>query len=653
MIFGKSAWRDYDCGIEKEWLVTNGLGGYASATIIGANTRKYHGLLVAALNPPVQRTLFLAKLDERVEIGEKVYNLATNQTVDGITEAGFTFLQQVDLTLFPVFDYSLADILLSRQVFMLHEKNTTVILYRIYNGACPALLRLIPLINCRNFHWVLRRGRINFCRQSTLRGVALANDLSVLRLACSDGDYEPKEDWFMEMLYRREKERNLEAVEDHYIPGHFVIPLAPGEMKTVTFVATLEDDYSLDGEALLAQETARKQGIIARSGLDDDFSRRLAAAGDAFIVRRKSAGTKSVIAGYHWFDDWGRDAMISLPGLTLVTGRYEDAKEILLTFAAYCRRGLLPNAFTGAGDDRDYNTIDASLWLFQAVYKYLQYTADYEFVRREIYPVLKGIVSFYLQGTDFNIKVDEDGLVRGGEAGVHLTWMDAKIGDFVVTPRRGKPVEVNALWYNALCILRELSSRFSDGFPYAGLTEKVKDSFLKKFWYKEGGYLCDVVGDGESDLSLRPNQLFAASLPYSMLNAKQGRRIVNLVRRELYAACGLRSLAPGHSGYRGVYFTADHLERSLAYHQGTAWSWLIGPFITALRRVENYSPESKALASRLILPLRAHLNERGIGFVSEIFNGDVPHIPYGCIAQAWGVAEVLRAYVEDVLELKP
>lgn len=654
MRFGKGDWPNFERGIENEWLATNGLGGYASSTIIGANTRKYHGLLVASLNPPGQRTLLLAKLDERLEVNGRVYNLSTNQTVWGVTESGFIHLQQVNIGFFPVFIYSCADIFLRKQVFMIYGENTTVVLYRIYNGEQPALLRLLPLVNCRDFHWTAKKGQVNFTQQSTSCRVTIsaAAGVPVLNLASSDGKYVQQENWFNGMFYSREQERGLEAEEDHYMPGHFIVSLLPGESKTVTFIATLEEMYTLDGQALLGREVIRGQEIMEQAGFKDDFALRLAWAADAFIVQRQSTGSKSVLAGYHWFNDWGRDAMIALPGLTLVTGRFIDAQEILSTFAHYCKDGLIPNMFPDSGQEPLYNTVDASLWFFQAVYKYLQYTNNYSFIQRELYPVLKKIITCYIQGTHFNIKMDVDGLIRAGTPQVQLTWMDAKVDDLVVTPRHGKPVEINALWYNALCILKQLAICFNDNFPYGDLLEKIKANFASEFWYEKGGYLYDVIGEEGKDPALRPNQVFALSLPYSMLSSEQGQKIIHRLWCNLYATYGLRSLTPDHPDYQGVY-AGNRLERDRSYHQGTVWSWLIGPFVTAFRRVYSYSQASRIQAARFLAPFRVHLGNHGIGFISEIFDGNEPVLPRGSIAQAWGVAEVLRAYVEDVLEITP
>ena len=654
MRFGKGEWRSFERGIEKEWLVTNGLGGYASATIIGANTRKYHGLLVASLSPPVRRTLLLAKLEERVAAGGRIYNLATNQTDGGVTEFGFVHLQQVSLNPFPSFVYSFGDMTLQKQIFMVYGENTTVIIYRFFNGAAPAVLQLTPLINCRDFHWTTRRGQLSFRQEKLPHGTMVSGvpGAPPLRLSCSAGVYQPGENWFERMFYIREKERGENHLEDHFIPGVFSVSLAAEQETTVTFIATAEDVFTLDGPALLELEKRRQHQLVERAGYRDDLAGRLVQAADAFIVHRRSTGAKSIIAGYHWFNDWGRDTMIALPGLTLVTGRFTEAREILLTFARYCKDGLLPNAFPDADEEPLYNTVDASLWYFHAVWKYLQYTGDYVFVRDELYPVMKEIIRRYVEGTRFNIKMAADGLLAAGSPGLQLTWMDAKVDGWVVTPRHGKPVEINALWYNALCVLRELAARYGEAFPYDRLPGRVKENFLRQFWYEEGQYLYDVVGAEGKDASLRPNQIIALYLPHTMLDREPAEQVLRRVWLELYATYGLRSLAAGHPDYRGVY-AGDRVQRDGAYHQGTVWGWLIGPFITAYRRVHNYSPASRLQALRFINPFRDQLRDHGVGYISEIFDGNEPLLPRGCIAQAWSVAEVLRAYVEDVLEIKP
>lgn len=659
---GKGDWPAFEQAIQKEWLVTNGIGGYASSTVINANTRKYHGLLVASLTPPVGRTVLLSKVDERFETEGRTYNLAANRTVQGVTEFGYIHMQRALIGIFPTFIYSFIDVIIEKTIFMVYGANTTVILYRIRNGSSPSTLRLIPMVNCRDFHSTSSAGKIIFCSEALSvpggAGVSVkySPEVPPLKLCCSGRTaYCKGEGWFKGMFYPGEQERGENAAEDLYVPGHFMVSLGAREERVVSLAATIEEgsgDLHLRGEELLEAQRERHRLLLERCRLPDGFSRRLAMAADAFVVRRRSTDTKSVIAGYHWFNDWGRDTMISLPGLTLVTGRHEDAREILYTFARYCKDGLIPNMFPDTPGEPLYNTVDASLWFFNAAYKYLQYTGDFEFIFEEIYPVLKEIAGWYMKGTHFNIHKDEDGLISAGSAEMQLTWMDAKVDHWVVTPRHGKPVEISALWYNALKILNEIAGRAGAAVSYGDLPEKVLKSFHEKFWYEEGGYFYDVIGEESQDAHLRPNQVIAMALPYSPVTPSRARQALRRVWHELYATYGLRSLSYYEPEYRGVYI-GDRVERDGAYHQGTVWSWLIGPFITAYRRAYGHSPAGRKQLEIFINPFREHLRHHGVGFISEIFDGNEPVMPRGCIAQAWGVAEVLRAYVEDVLEIRP
>jgi len=658
---GKGDWPTFEQGIQREWLVTNGIGGYASSTVICANTRKYHGLLVASLAPPVRRTLLLSKLDERFEAGGRTYNLSSNKTVSGVTEFGFIHLQRVLVGKIPTFVYSFVDVVIEKTIFMVHGENTTVIRYRVKNGSSPATFRLIPFLNCRDFHWTSGMGQISF-RLEPLKArewagitVKAVPEVPALNIICGGkARFCREEGWFKGMLYPGEQERGEHAVEDHFVPGHFVISLAAKEEKVISFIASTREeiDESINTEVLLDSERDRHLRLIKQSGLRDDFSCRLVLASDAFVVWRQSTDTKSVIAGYHWFNDWGRDTMIALPGLTLVTGRHEDAREILLTFARHCSEGLIPNMFPDSPGEPLYNTVDASMWYFHAVYKYLQYTGDFDFILKEIYPVLKEIAQFYIKGTKFKIGMDEDGLISAGTSEHQLTWMDAKVDNWVVTPRHGKPVEIAALWYNALKILEQLALRAGESLPYAGLSEKVGKSFKEKFWYEDGGYMYDVISGDQRDARLRPNQVIAMALPYSPVSSSRARQALRRVWQELYATYGLRSLSYYDPHYKGVYI-GDRFSRDGAYHQGTVWSWLMGPFITAYRKAYGYSPDTREQAAMFINPFREHIRHHGVGYISEIFDGNDPIVPRGCIAQAWGVAEVLRAYVEDVLEEGP
>lgn len=652
--FGKHDWRTFERGTEKEWLVTNGIGGYASSTIICANTRKYHGLLVAAHNPPGSRVVQLVKLDDRFTTGGRTYNLATNSTDSGVSETGYIHLQQVEVDPFPAFTYSFTDVTLKKTIFMVHGQNTTVVLYNITNGASPGVLRLIPMVNCRGYHFITYADQINFTQNRINGGVSVKGreEVPPLLLTISDGAYNPGGNWFKGMAYLEEKERGENCFEDHYIPGFFEVPLAAGENKTVAVIASTVELDSPDGEKLLERARGRQQDLENLAGYDETLTHGLVRAADAFIVRRQSTGAKTVIAGYPWFTDWGRDTMIALPGLTLVTKRFNDARDILLTYARQCKKGLLPNCFPDGDETPLYNTVDASLWYFQAVYKYLVYTGDLDFIRDQVYPVLKDIIHWYMNGTDYNIFMDEDGLLNAGTPDVQLTWMDAKVDGWVVTPRNGKPVEVNALWYNAVCVLEILATVYGEQPAYHDLIDKIKESFNGSFWSEKEGYLCDVISPEGKDWKVRPNQLLAVSLPYSMLTGDQARRVMRKVWQELYVAYGIRSLSPEYGEYKGVY-TGDRVQRDGSYHQGTAWSWLMGPFVTAYRKAYNYNVASREQAYRFLEPFRNHLRDRGIGQVSEIFDGNEPLVSRGCFAQAWGVAEVLRAYVEDVLEIRP
>lgn len=663
MHFGKSNWPTFEQGTEKEWLVTNGLGGYASSTVIGANTRKYHGLLVASLTPPVKRTQYLAKVDEIIETNGRIYSLSSNSRTDGSKNLGFVHLQRFELAEFPSFLYSFSDIFIQKTVFMVYGKNTTVIIYRIKNGSNPSSFKLYPLVNCRNFHWTLRKGQVEYKADDldypNGAGVCIKNSQGVPSLVIAGigvTDFKVQEGFFEGIFYPAEYERGEGAEEDLFVPGSFDVFLEPSQEKVVTLFATVEKEpvpLSQDEiEEMFEAGKKRCRHLLAKSGHKDNFAKRLVWAADAFVVKRRSTNTKSVIAGYHWFNDWGRDTMISLPGLTLVTGRFNDAKEILLTYSRYCKNGLIPNMFPDEPGEPLYNTVDASLWFFQSVYKYLQYTGDINFILQDIYPVLKKIVHNYASGTDYKIYMDEDGLMSAGTELLQLTWMDAKVDNWVVTPRHGKPVEISALWYNALKIMEYLAGLSGESFDYPGLPDKVRQNFEKKFWYDKGGYWYDVIKGQEKDKSFRPNQIIAMGLTFSPAPPDKSRLALSRVWQELYASYGMRSLSCNHPDYHGVY-SGHRLNRDGAYHQGTAWSWLIGPFITAYRRAHGYSKASREQAELFINPFRDHLFSSGVGYVSEIFDGDEPILPRGTIAQAWGVGEVLRSYVEDILDIRP
>lgn len=656
MIFSRDILGNFERCIDKQWVVSNGLGGYASSTIIGANTSKYHGLLFAALRPPGERTLLLAKLDEDVEINGLTYSLGSNHTGTGIYPSGYKHLQSFELRPYPTYTYALKDTVIEKVIYMIRETNTTVVRYTVYAGTGSSVkFKVTPFVNCRHYHHTTKKNDWPFNCTADENTVLIEAypGAPKLNLYSDKAVYVPdRGHWFEGLFYQQEDRRGLDPWEDHFMPGHFEIELANGHHFAV--IASTDGEKPVSNP-LLEQVSAERRlvTLIEEAGFHEEFVNRLLLAADTFIVNRESTGAKTIIAGYPWFTDWGRDTMIALPGLTLVTRRFAEAREILLTFAKYCDHGLIPNMFPDQDEQPVYNTVDASLWFFHAVSRYLAYTGDYDFIKQQVYPVLKEIVNSYCLGTRFNIKMDNDGLISAGEHGQQLTWMDAKVNDWVVTPRHGKPVEINALWYNALQVMSQLAKTYGDDpGEYSHLGKKVQASFVQKFWNTQEKCLFDVISEKGPDAAIRPNQIFAVSLPYSPLDHSKQVEVVNKVWRELYFSYGLRSLSPSSPEYRGRYM-GDVVQRDGAYHQGTGWGWLIGPFITAFRRVNDYSAESKTIAERFMAPLKAHLWHHGVGSVSEIFDGDSPHTPKGCYSQAWSVAEVLRAYVEDILEIVP
>lgn len=657
MDFAKNDLKSFELATGKEWLLTNGIGGFASSTIIGANTNKYHGLLVAALRPPVERFLLLSKLQEQLFIDDKEYLLDVNETYGGIYPQGFRYLQLFSQHPLPTYTYQIGDVILEKIIYMVYGQNTTVVRYNLYaNPDRQVRLEITPMVNYRDYHSVNRKNDWPFHQQMMDNGVQIKafDEAAALYLYGEGAKYQQGSGcWFEGIKYRVEVSRGENPWEDHYVPGVFRADLT--DQGSVAIIASTEKLAKTTAHLWQVKEERRLSEVVEKAGYQDAFINQLVLAADHFIVRRASTGTKTVIAGYHWFTDWGRDTMIALPGLTLVTKRYDEAKEILLTFAKYCKDGLIPNRFPD--DDQDepaYNTVDASLWFFQAVYKFLKYTGDNDFIKSQIYPVLKEIIAWHVRGTHFDIKLDSDGLLKAGNSETQLTWMDAKVDGWVVTPRHGKPVEINALWFNALKIMEMLSRRYGeDSTGFRTKAAATKKAFIKQFWNEEASCLYDVIGeDGTPDPSIRPNQILAVALPYTMLDDTKEKKVVYRVWKDLYTPYGLRSLSPDHPDYRGSY-VGDRYQRDGAYHQGTVWSWLMGSFITAFRKVHEYSPESQIVAEIFIRPLKAHLHDHGIGSISEIFEGNEPFEPRGCIAQAWGVAEVLRAYMEDVLEVQP
>jgi len=647
--FGQEVCSNFDKAIEKEWLETNGIGGYASSTIVGANTRGYHGLLIAATLPPLGRMLLLSKVEETLVVENKRYELSCNQYPGAVHPEGHKYLDSFKLDPFPILTYIVGHVVIEKSVFMIHGQNTTFITYKLISSSEAVKLELRPLVACRDFH--SRTHKNNEFRLDTGRkSISISAQGTELFLS-AQAEFQTSEHWYRNFEYREEAYRGQESHEDLYSPGYFVYTLEQGEENAIV--------ASADGPTDLDVETARKTELKRRasiSGTGDENLDVLMSAADQFLVKRGDGDTFSIIAGYHWFGDWGRDTMIALPGLTLVSGKYDIARGILKTYAQYCDSGMIPNRFPEVGEQPDYNTVDASLWFLHAVKKYLDYTDDLNFVKSEIWPALVEVIQHYVNGTRYSIHMDEDGLIYAGVEGAQLTWMDAKIGDLVVTPRSGKAVEINALWYNALKFMEECSLKLGRkewAANYSSLAEKTKQSFGRVFWNDAEDCLYDYVDDDRRDPAIRPNQIFAVSLPYQVLDIDRAKAVLKVVQRELLTPFGLRSLSPKHRNYVSNY-GGDAYCRDTAYHQGTVWGWLLGPFISAYINVNGRSEATISFVKEALSEFtEAHLKRAGLGSISEIFDGDPPHHPRGCIAQAWSVAEILRVYVEDVIDIEP
>jgi len=654
--FGEEVCSNLDFSSNREWLETNGIGGFASATITGCHTRRYHGLLVAATKPPVGRFVLMSKLEETLIIGDRHVELGTNRYPGVVHPQGFCWLRQFRLDPFPTFTFEVDGTVIEKTVFMVQGENTTVVEYRILSGTRVANVRLQlrPLIAFRDYHGLTHEnGAINATVNSRpgLVGFSPYPSLPTLFLANNAASTESSGHWYRNFEYQAERERGLDFAEDLFNPCVLEFDLNSEPQATV--IASTEPRNVSMAREYRQHEVERRQANAMRSPVPDDFVTLLTAAADQYVVSR--GDEKSVIAGYHWFSDWGRDTMIALPGLTLPTRRFDVARGILRTFAGSVDQGMLPNRFPDAGETPEYNTVDATLWFCEAVRAYLAYTDDLPFVQSELYSMLTDIIAWHVRGTRFGIKLDASGLISSGEAGVQLTWMDAKVGDWVVTPRRGKPVEIQALWYNAVCIMENLASRVGDEAGrkrYNGMAALTRWSFNRLLWNENGGYLYDVVNGAPRDASIRPNQIFAVSLPHSMLSRERAKQVVDTVQQHLLTPYGLRSLAPSDPQYRGSY-TGDGRSRDGAYHQGTVWPWLMGPFITAYLRVHGRSEAALRQAKQWLAPFKEHLSEAGLGHISEIFDGDGPHRPVGCVAQAWSVAEILRATAEEIYAVRP
>ena len=652
-------------GIKKEWIITNGIGGYSSSTVIGMNTRKYHGLLVAPLTPPARRFLILSKLDESVEIENKKYNLYTNMCHNYISE-GYKYLQSFEKEFIPTFKYKVENALIEKYICMEHGKNTVCVLYKIKNNSkFNVKFTIAPIINFRDFHCMNTSHNFEVrqeIKEKKVRLIIDSNSETPVYLCCSDGNYiKHDNDKFYNMYYIEEEKRGFFPEEDHCVPGRYEISIKPETEKEISFITSLEENIEelntkevINKEIKRINKLAKETGLIAsneKGTLIKDFI----IATDNFVVYRPSFRLHTIIAGYPWFLDWGRDALIAFEGLLLVTKRYKIAKEVILTLMRDIKFGLVPNGYSGFDNRPLYNSADASLLLFEQIYKYEKYTDDTEFIK-EVYPTLEKIIESYKNGIDLdnnNIYLDTDNLLVSGTEHTQNTWMDAKYGDFVATPRNGKVVEINSLWYNCLKIMEEFSKKLKNtenAKYYNKMAKDTKTSFEKSFYNSKKKCLYDVVGDGK----VRPNQLLSMSLTYPVIdpNSKIGEEILETVTKKLLNKYGLKTLAKGEKNYVDVY-EGDGFKRDMSYHQGITWPWLLGLYYDTLKNKLKTNKTKKAkeeyqnfVESVKTTFSKSFYEDDCIGSISELYDSKAPHLPKGCFAQAWSVAEVFRIILE-------
>ena len=664
-------------GLKKEWLVTNGIGGFASSTIIGANTRKYHGLLVVPIIPPARRRLILSKIDESIIIDKRKYELFTNVGKNYISQ-GYKYQISFEKSMLPVFQYKVEDVEITKIICMEHFKNTVGVYYKIKNGKKSSKLILTPVMNFRNAHGI-NKNHI-FKVEQKIKGQKLElkiDDGNPIYIKINDGKYiEHHNDTFFNMFYIEEEKRGFEAEENHTVPGRYEIELEPGEEKEVSFICSTEENIEeIDARALIVKEKARLNKIIIESKLintekldktkeekeRDELIKEFLIATDNFIIKRPLFNTYSAIAGYPWFLDWMRDTLISYEGLFLKTKRFDNAKKVLQHCIRDIKYGLIPNTYSEDDYRPLYNSADASLLFFEQVKKYLEYTENYEFIMQEIYPKMENIIENYSKGIDLdnnNIYMDYDGLISSGTEMTQNTWMDAKYAGIAVTPRNGKAVEINAMWYNALKIMQELAIKNNENDKakkYEKMAKKCKKSYQEKFYNKRRKCLYDVLGDSK----IRPNQLFALSLTYPVLEptSEEAQNMVETVTKRILNNYGLKSLAKGEENYVEIY-EGDGCRRDFSYHQGITWTWLLGPYYNALKRLAKesknkadrtkFEEQLKEFTANVIKTFKIELNERGcVGSIAEIYDSKRPYEPKGAIAQAWSVAEVFRIISEN------
>src|SRR3989338_3561975 len=645
ILIGKNICQDFAKCIHREWVDANGLGGFASSTGGLINTRRYHGLLVAATKPPEERNVLLSSLEESLEIEQEKFFLSAHLYPGSVHPRGFQYLLQFSMDPFPTFIYEIGETQIRKTIFMLQKENAVVITYKLLQSEVPVKLEVRPLIAFRGYHGLASENPAINRRAETGKGeiqIHPYENLPPLHFLHNAVITDKSGYWYKNFEYARELERGLDYREDLYAPFSLIYSFVTTD--EVYLVASTQNKKDFDLSDAVDRELERRTQVAASFPTKDRVWSYLWQTAETFLVDRRG-GEKGVIAGYHWFGDWGRDTMISLHGLLLLRGKFEEARDILVSYSHYVNQGIIPNRFPDFGETPEYNTVDASLWYINAVYDYLEYSDDLSTVETKLYPVLKKIVKYYREGTHLGIRMDKDGLIQAGSGNVALTWMDARVRDVPVTPRHGKPVEVNALWYNALCVMARLAERFGDNKlkeEYAALAEQVKASFNRLFWCVEKNCLYDVIG-AKPDASLRPNQIFAVGLPFPVLDEKKWKDVLRAVEDELLTPMGLRTLSPKDPKYVPFY-EGDSEKRDMSYHQGTVWPWLMGTYVAACLRAFGKAKEVKMKIRRQLDGLLEHVEDVGLGSVSEIFDAEYPHTARGCVSQAWSVAELLRAY---------
>jgi glycogen debranching enzyme len=674
---------NWEEGGRLEWLVTNGRGGFAMATVNQMLTRRYHGLLVAAVDPPVERFVLLAKLDATATVAGRTYELATNSYVGAVHPHGYRFLDSFTIHPYPTWHWRAGNVVIEQTLCMVEGEETTFVRYRVVEGKGPVTLTVRPLCSSRHFHTLAQSAEMATpAVEATADQIKLTwpNHRPSWQMSCN-GAFDARPDWYYQFFLVVEAQRGYDFKQDLFTPGTITATLQHGDPTGLVVAASTQSRSWKDAGWAFARAGAKAApapGEAAetptRGGADrrpakihqhidadtggDPLREALTVAGRQFLVAR-GENLKTVIAGYPWFGDWGRDTFISLPGLCLVPGRYDDARRIIQAFAKHVDQGMIPNRFPDFGDAPEYNTADATLWYIHAIDRYLAYTGDWAFVAEEMFPIIADIMEAHEHGTRHGIRVGQDGLLTAGEPGYAVTWMDVQLPGRAITPRIGKPVEINALWYNALRIAAAYAERLKRtefAARWRDIATWTRSSFNSRFPNDATGCLNDVVDVdgrvGAVDGSIRPNQLLAVSLTHSALDRKWYHAVVSTCHRHLWTPMGLRTLAPTDPAYKGRY-DGDLAARDAAYHQGTVWPWLLGPFVTAYVKAFGDTPETRQAARKFLDGLFAHLNEAGLGGVSEVADGDAPHRPEGCPYQAWSVAEPLRALCEDILKTHP